>query len=423
VFILSVGALYFIVPVRAQTVSVSNLQYSSTILISKQVTVGFTASFSGAMGNYMVVAVWDQQKNTYASGSLISSNPDSCTVPSEYSWAAACTYTSIARNQGTEDVLFSLTLSSVGTYSFYAVAGILDSSGNVLADTFHDNPFSISVIDQFTLTVNAPSQVPVTLDGVPQGPGSYTTQLSPGFHAISVPVIVQLDSTSRLKFTGWSDGSTDTSRTFDLENDNELTANYVTQYRLTLVTVEGVATGDEWTDSGATAAFSIPATVPMNGTLGMLGGKYDFQGWYEGSTLITTHNSGSIVMNSAKTLTAKWSNDLTEPASIITVLIVAVGAIVVGTIYLRQNKESKPRRRRTRRKKTETQEEQTKSESDTVVVPTAESTIETPTVKAEEPKTEPSIPKPDKTQMFCTQCGAKITRDSKFCKECGAGQT
>jgi predicted amidophosphoribosyltransferase len=24
--------------------------------------------------------------------------------------------------------------------------------------------------------------------------------------------------------------------------------------------------------------------------------------------------------------------------------------------------------------------------------------------------------------MFCNQCGAKITRDSKFCKECGAGQ-
>ncbi len=35
------------------------------------------------------------------------------------------------------------------------------------------------------------------------------------------------------------------------------------------------------------------------------------------------------------------------------------------------------------------------------------------------PKPKPEAPALD---MFCNQCGARITRDSKFCKECGAGQ-
>jgi RNA polymerase subunit RPABC4/transcription elongation factor Spt4 len=54
---------------------------------------------------------------------------------------------------------------------------------------------------------------------------------------------------------------------------------------------------------------------------------------------------------------------------------------------------------------------------------TKEPTVESPTVSAEEPKIEPSIPKPSTTQMFCTQCGAKVTRDSNFCTECGAKQS
>lgn len=111
--------------------------------------------------------------------------------------------------------------------------------------------FSISLVDKFTFTVSIPSQVPVTLDGVQQGAGSASLQLSPGTHTVSVPDLVQIDSTSRLEFNGWSDGSTQTTRTFDLESDTEITATYTTQYLVNATNDSTVQSG--WYDQGTGA--------------------------------------------------------------------------------------------------------------------------------------------------------------------------
>jgi hypothetical protein len=300
------------------------------------------------------------------------------------------------------------------------------STYNLCIDaTAGSQPISFSVIDKYTLTVNVPSSITTTLDGVPQGGGNLVVQLSPGTHAISVPDIVQLDSNSRIKFSSWSDGSTQLTRIFDLESDAQITANYITQYRLTLLTSEGVATGDEWTDSGSTAKFAVSASISMNGTIGLLGGKYDFQGWYERTSLITLHNNGSILMNSPHTLTAKWSANYTQPALIFGLIMGAIIGVASAALYTKGNRETKPRRKRVRKKQSkaditedtspppipESAEAAVASDTDVTVVrkePTASQV--TPT------EIRPELPK---TTMYCSQCGAVISRDSKFCKECG----
>jgi uncharacterized repeat protein (TIGR02543 family) len=182
---------------------------------------------------------------------------------------------------------------------------------------------------------------------------------------------------------------------------------------LTLATSQGTATGDEWVDEGSEAKFNVPPTVPMTGILGALGGEFDFQGWYEGNTLISPQNDGSLTMNAQHTLTANWTPNYTIPIEFASVLVITAVITAVGlTYYLKRRGSASPKRRRTKRKM---------SDSIMKAVPdTEESTIQPSTVEAVEPRTVPRISKRNKTIMFCTQCGAKITRDSKFCKACGA---
>jgi hypothetical protein len=300
---------------------------------------------------------------------------------------------------------FALAVNSVGSYQFSAVAGIEDSSFNVLAiSPYSQNEFSISIVDTFTLTVNIPNPVSVTLDGVPQSGGSTSSQLSPGTHRISVPDMVQLDSTSRLRFTGWSDGSNQTTRTFDLENDTEISATYVTQYLVNATSDSTLKSG--WYDQGTVLQFTVDNTQLVNQYRLLVGG---FEGWYNGGQLISNSPSASLTVNGPVTLSDKW-NYLPYLPPLLIVGIVAVILSFRGRIPTPRLPELKMLRRKRSRKRTR----RSKPKVETVT-PEPERQV-TAEVKEAKP------PKPAKTTMYCTQCGAVVPRDSKFCKECGAGQ-
>ena len=405
VVLLTLLAISVTVDVHAQTTSVSNLNYASSGVVGRDITVSFDVTYSkGNNGVYVNSWIYDKDALAFASGAASVSSGYTCEQETgQYANTAFCGMNQ-APSSGSFTVTFSLSLQSVKTYNFWAGAGIEDASYNVISDSMTNQDFSITVVNKFTLTVSVPDQVSVTLDGVPQGVGSTSSQLSPGMHVISVPDIVQLDSTSRLKFNSWSDGSTQTTKTFDLESDTYYTPTYVTQYKLTLVTSQGVAIGEDWYDEGTTAVFSVPSSVPMNGFLGTLGGKYDFQGWYEGKTLVSSSSNSSLKMNSQHTLTAIWTPNYIAP---ITILGIAVIAVVGLTYYLIQKKAAKPKRRRTRRKMLE-------QDTEEPGVPGEAKATEIQEIEPAE-----SIAEPEKTTMFCTECGAVISRDSKFCKECG----
>ncbi len=272
-------------------------------------TVTFTVSYDGAsVGNYLVAGIWDVQANSFAFGSTISSNPYSCPqTTGSYSWAAACVY-AISDLQGSETVSFSLVILSPGNYRFLALAGLEDKNSKVIVRTPNEqttgnpNVFSVSVIDKFTLAVSLPDQVSVTLDGVREGPGSIGLQMFTGTHYISVPDIVQLNPTSRLKFKGWSDGSNQATRTFDLESDSEIAATYVTQYLVTATTDSTLQSG--WYNQGTVLQFTVNNTQLVNNYRLLLGG---FDGWYNNGELIAISPSASLTIEGPLTVSGRWN--------------------------------------------------------------------------------------------------------------------
>ena len=408
--ILSLGVVCLVVPVYAQTVSVSNLQYSSPSLVGKQVTVSFTVNYQGAIiGYYLVAAVFDVDTQTYASGSTISSNPDACQqATGTYSWAAACTVV-LQNVQGSDAVSFALATTSVGTYQFSAVAGVEDTNHNVVAITpFTGNKFSVSIIDKFALTVDVPGQVSVTLDGAQENPGYISSRLYPGTHTISVPDMVQIDSTSRLKFSSWVDGSKQTTRTFDLEDDTNFGTTYVTQYLVNATTDSTLQSG--WYDKGTVLQFTVNNAELVNEYRLFVGG---FDGWYNGGQLIAKSANASLTIEGPVNLSDRWNYlPYLPPLLIVVILAAALFLARRGTIStprLPELKMLRPKRSRRRIRRGKPRVETVTPEPENQVVQPAETKAKTS--------------EPVKTTMYCTQCGAVVPRDSKFCKECGAKQT
>jgi len=101
-------------------------------------------------------------------------------------------------------------------------------------------------------------------------------------HDIDVPSsVIEEDNRIRYVFTAWSDGEASPSRT--ISYGGTYTANYKTQYYLTVDSEYGDPQGEGWYDSGSTATFSVsPVDDHGNGP------------------------SATLVMDSPKTVTSNW---------------------------------------------------------------------------------------------------------------------
>jgi thiosulfate reductase cytochrome b subunit len=85
-----------------------------------------------------------------------------------------------------------------------------------------------------------------------------------------------------------------------------------------------------WYDHGTTASFSVPSVEePMSGLLGILGGVWRFQGWYENGTLLTITKDSIITMNTAHTFVAHWHGDYTFPMIIFGLVFAAASLAIV----------------------------------------------------------------------------------------------
>jgi predicted GH43/DUF377 family glycosyl hydrolase/predicted RNA-binding Zn-ribbon protein involved in translation (DUF1610 family) len=250
----------------------------------------------------------------------------------------------------------------------------------------------------FTLGVSVPDQVSVTLDGTQESAGSTSLQLSPGVHTISVPNMVQIDSTSRLKFNGWSDGSTQLTRTLDVESDTQLSVTYVTQYLVNATTDSTLQSG--WYDQGTVLQLNVTNQL-LNSYRLFTGG---FDGWYNNGQLVSKSPSASLTVDGPVNLTDSW-NYLPYLPPVLIVVIVAVILFLArrGTIPISRKMPQDKRSKRTRSK---SKVEAVTSKPEKQVAHTAEVKEAVPISVA-------------KTTMYCPQCGAVISRDSKFCKECG----
>jgi uncharacterized repeat protein (TIGR02543 family) len=149
--------------------------------------------------------------------------------------------------------------------------------------------------EQFYLIVNSAY-------GSPSGGGWYDSGATA--NAVLSSGTVSGGTGVQYVFTGWSDDASGTGLTSDIITMNSAktaTANWKTQYYLTVSSAYGTAGGGGWYDSGASAsAIVTPLTVA-----GDAGTQYVFTGW-GGDASGTTSPSNAITMNGPKTATANW---------------------------------------------------------------------------------------------------------------------
>ncbi|MCP8307244.1 MAG: hypothetical protein H3Z53_03685 [archaeon] len=151
---------------------------------------------------------------------------------------------------------------------------------------------------QYYLTV-------VSAHGTTGGEGWYDSGATA--YATVTPLTVSGPSGVQYVFTHWSgdaSGTTSPSDPIIMSGPKTATANWKTQYYLTVVSAYDTPTGQGWYDAGTTATFDMTDTTVSGGA----GVQYVFTGWsssdsggYTGSDV-----SHSVTMNNPITETAQW---------------------------------------------------------------------------------------------------------------------
>ena len=212
-----------------------------------------------------------------------------------------------------------------GNWNLNATSLLKNSQGQLIASSVSSKSFMIDLVP-IALNIEVPSGAVVSVDGVQQPPGSLSIGVTFGQHNITVPQLLNVSSSTRLRFDHWSDGSSSTFRSILITNSTTLQAYYVNQNLLTLIGAQGNVTVFTWYDSDDNATFSTSQYAPATGPLGILGARLTFQGWYENGQLLTDSPNGTISMDRPHTLTAIWQVDYVVPAA------VACGVILAGLL-------------------------------------------------------------------------------------------
>ncbi len=322
------------------------------------VSVTATVSYQNAGPSYLLAIGIEDMTTTpqrLVSG-IPTSTPDPCTP--QLALAALCTITP-HNSSGLEHLEFKIggilgNPLPQGNWKLNMTAALFTSDGAIVQNSASSVRFTITV-SPMILTIKVPSGITVTVDGTQQSPGSIQLPMSAGTHTISVPRTVQVNSTTRLSFDSWTDGSPAPNRTITVQTSQAYQAVYVTQYLLTITGQAVSASGQGWYDAGSTAYFSVPQTEPIPGIVGSIGGKLTFQGWYENNQLLADTPEGMIVMNKPHTLTVNWNGDYNIPI----IIISAVVLIALGLAYFAIHRMKSREAEGTGRAHPETKEEPT----------------------------------------------------------------
>jgi len=332
----------------AQTTTIYQVNGPSSMVAGSQapISVSVTILYNDtAIGDQLVVGVLDAgvSPQTLVPGVVISST-DTCINQPEL--AARCAI-ALTKSSGVEQINFQIGgilggIHGPGIWDLNITSLLIDQQNNLVPDSVSSKLFKID-LTPVVLSVDVPSNVAVSVDGVlqPMGPASVGVAL--GSHVLTVPQLVNVTQFTRLRFDHWSDGNPSTNRTVDVTNSTTLQADYVTQNLLTLIGVQDNQTLSNWYDSDTNATFSTNQYEPMSGGLNALGLRLSFQGWYENGRLLTSSPTGSISMDNPHMLTAVWQVDYSTPAAIV-VLTILVAALLA--FLARRNKRGRPAPRR-----------------------------------------------------------------------------
>jgi hypothetical protein len=160
-----------------------------------------------------------------------------------------------------------------------------------------------------TLTVNVPTVLVssnaslwIKVNGVKYNLTSsqLQTTVSSGTVTLQIQPAVNTSPGTRQAFSAWSDGSTANPRQITVKNNTQLSANFNTQYFLTVDSNHGSASPDGWYNANSTARVSV--TTPSNVTENT--SRLLFTGWSGDYTSNST--SLAITMTKPVNVQANW---------------------------------------------------------------------------------------------------------------------
>ncbi|MDZ7261907.1 MAG: T9SS type A sorting domain-containing protein, partial [candidate division KSB1 bacterium] len=172
-----------------------------------------------------------------------------------------------------------------------------------------NNPATVVMNHPITETANWTTQYYLTVNsehGDPQGEGWYNVGDTA---TVLVDSVVSGGTGVRYVFSFWSGtgagaySGNDNPVTLIINSPVTETANWITQYYLTVISVRGTPLGQGWYEAGATATFSVDSLIS-----GVTGTRYLFSLWsgsginaYTGSD-----NPGSVILTGPVTEVAQW---------------------------------------------------------------------------------------------------------------------
>ena len=153
-------------------------------------------------------------------------------------------------------------------------------------------------------------------------------------YVVSVVPLVIFQNSTRIVFTGWKNGNSQTQTSILLNGDVRLIGSYRTQYKLRVDSP--ISPYSEWYDVGSKVEVHSLSSFPMNWPLGLLGLQYNFVRW--SGDINSPMPNLNVTMNAPKSLNANFSPNY---AILIVPVILAIGGTgAVALLIHRQLKTS-----------------------------------------------------------------------------------
>jgi hypothetical protein len=206
------------------------------------------------------------------------------------------------------------------------------------------------------LLIEGTARPGLTFDGAPIQLGSFLLTTA-GVHELQAAPVIQFDNEDRLVFDEFAslayvnggyvepvNGTRVTLPASIISYNVTIRVIYHAEHYLKLESAVGRTEGEGWYSEGTTATYKVTSREqPMNGLLGVLGGKWQFDGWYEngipavtGFTSPTGSGSGSIYMNKAHVLEAHWQPDYS--GLYLTLACLAVFLVILSLFLVTQRR-------------------------------------------------------------------------------------
>jgi uncharacterized repeat protein (TIGR02543 family) len=193
-----------------------------------------------------------------------------------------------------------LSASAVNGYQFTGWSGSITGTTNPTSINM-DQPKSVTAHFgrnvQITIQTN-PNGLTFTVDDIQYTAPQTFSWIEGNSYTIGTSSPQSGGTGTQYLFNNWSQGGNQ-NQSYEVPGSNEtITANFNTQYYLTVLSSYGNPQGEGWYNANTTANFSVTSPITVGTT------RYNFDQWNGDYTGFSP--SGSVTMDAPKTVTAQW---------------------------------------------------------------------------------------------------------------------